>query len=142
MHPGVEAFDARQAHHRHLVPAPQQGIGGQPRLVGGELALEMPPHARAQFKEALPVAAPKHLLDEFLGRPRTVMGQGHAHHLLLGDEAMANMGGEFAHILTRAGAGIGVAAGGIVASHARREGLEMRQCRGTGGGDLAHTRPM
>ena len=66
------------------------------------------------------------------------MGQGQTHHLLLGDEAMADMGGKFAHILPLAWARVGIAAGGIEPAHARGEGRKMRQCRSTGWGDIAH----
>ena len=92
--PGVETVDpglpiprggeaarlVRVGRHARLGPRDGLQIGG--------------PQRRAAFEPALPVAAPEHLADEFLGRARAVAGQHGRDYLVLADQPTADRGGE------------------------------------------------
>ena len=64
---------------------------------------------RSQFEPALPIGAPEHLLHEFLARREAVLRQHTRHHLVLADQAMAQVRREHGDIVAVLRAGIGIA---------------------------------
>ena len=132
-HPGVEAGDAGRTAHRAFIGPAQPAIRREHRAVPRQFRAIGVPQRGAEFEKPLPVAAPEHLLDEFLRRLGAVMGQRGADQLGLRHQPVPHGGRQQGHIAPRAGAGIAVAPGGIGRPHARREGGQPREGGGAGG---------
>ena len=122
-HPGVETGDAGAARH---------GVGRHRRVDPRYPALVVGPHLRPQFEVALPIGPPEHFLDEFESGRGAVPGQAGAHHLLLGDQPVADVGRELSHRGAGARPRVAVAAGSVVAAHSGSEVGKVRQGGGAG----------
>lgn len=92
MRPVIEAVDAGLSVAGIRPALSQTGFDpaavecrGKPLAIGG-------PDGGAHFQPAFPVAAPEHFLNEFFGRLWRVAGEHGAQNLVLGQEAVAQVG--------------------------------------------------
>ena len=88
LHPGVKTGDAGLAGHgRGVTLRRRLHTRSDPGAIGI-------PNRRALRQPALPIAPPEYFFDEFIGHLCAMGGDGGGHYLLLGDQAVADIGGK------------------------------------------------
>jgi len=87
LHPGIETGDARTPRNRGFI-AIRWGLKASRNTPAMRI-----PNRRALRQPALPITPPENLLDEFIGNLGAMRSNGSGHNLLLGDQAVADIGG-------------------------------------------------